>query len=491
MLVLKRLLIALVLLVALALLAVLLLPSVVPGLHSSSLTMILNVFTGRGAAQPSDTLLARLEAAPGYNVSVFARDLPHPRMMALAAPHQLLVSNPRPGTVTLLEDSDGDGAADSRRDLLSGLRNPHGLALHQGFLYVAESNRVGRVALRDGALAGEYEVLISGLTDNGNHWTKSIAIGPDDKLYLAMGSSCNVCEEADPRRATVMRFNADGSDGRIFASGLRNSVGLAFAPWNGALFATDNGRDLLGDNYPPCELNRVEEDGFYGWPYRNGANEPDPDFGGKRPALEAQAIAPVHSFRAHNAPLGITFLPGVRSALVALHGSWNRSTPDGYKVVRLDWSSAGISEQDFLWGFESDGDIIGRPVDVVDDGKGGVFVSDDYAKVVYRVSPQTGLASAANADTAAVAGSPLDADSIAAGAALYETMPCDECHKAPANPRLRLENLAERYTPTSLAAYFLTPTPPMPRYELDAEQRAHLAHYLLHSRGQARASHLQ
>ena len=471
---------------ALALLAVvaLLLPVLVPGLHSTSLPMVLNVMSGRGHQQASDALLDRLHTVKGYSVTVFARDLAHPRMLALDASGRLLVSNPRGGTVTLLEDGDGDSVAETRKDLMTGLKNPHGIALHKGYLYIAESHQVGRVPYQNGEVQGDYTVIIEGLTDNGNHWTKSIAFDEQGQLFLSMGSTCNVCEEADARRATIMRFDADGSNGRIYASGLRNSVGLAFSPLTGSLFATDNGRDLLGDDFPPCELNEIVEGGFYGWPYRNGDNVADPDFGNTAPELESTARPPQHYFPAHNAPLGISFLPNQQRALVALHGSWNRSQPDGYKVVQLDWLEGGIQQSDYLWGFELDGDIVGRPVDVVPDGAGGVFVSDDYAKVIYKVAKGERKTNAANSVATQQQGeATLDGAQVAAGQTLFDNMPCGSCHDRPVNSRLELRGLSRRYDVDTLAAFFLTPTPPMPRFSLSDEERLQLAHYLLSTRG--------
>lgn len=471
---------------AVAVLLVLVLAGLVlfaPGVHTSSIEMVLNVMTGRGSKRPADELLGRLHAADGYSVSVFARDLPHPRMLAKDGAGRLIVSNPRTGEVLVLEDSDGDGAADLRSALLTGLRRPHGLALQGGYLYVAESHQLGRLSYResDGS-GGDYEVIADGFTDEGNHWSKSLAVDDEGGLFVAMGSTCNVCIEEDQRRATIMRFDADGSNGRIYASGLRNSVGLAFAPWDGSLYATDNGRDLLGDDYPPCELNRIEDGGFYGWPYLNGDNEPDPDFGDQAGELAAGAIPPVFEFRAHNAPLGIHFLEGnERLALVALHGSWNRSVPDGYRVLRLTWDEGErIVAEDFLWGFEEAGDIVGRPVDIVGDGAGGVFISDDYARVIYRVSPDSKFASASrSAEQKGDRPESLDPELAEAGAILYRSMPCSSCHDEEAATPVSLADLGSRYSRESLADYFLTPTPPMPRYELTDLQRQQLAHYLL------------
>ncbi len=456
-----------------------------PGLHISSLSMVLNVMTGAGGDSPNELLLERLEVAPGYHVSVFARDLPNPRILHLDTAGGLLVSNPRSGEIIRMLDQDGDGAADQRQVLMSGLQRPQGIESLGQYLYVGESHQVIRVPwdAEKAELTGSPEVVVPNLTDNGNHWSKILRFGPDDTLYVAMGSTCNVCEEEDERRATIMRYDADGSNGAIFAAGIRNSVGLDFAPWSGALYATDNGRDLLGDDYPPCELNEVVEGGFYGWPYLNGANELDPDFGAGQEALQETAIAPVFDFRAHNAPLGIYFPQDEsRTALVALHGSWNRSTPDRYKVLRLHWGSDGeIMAEDFIWGFEQDGDIVGRPVDIASDGDGGFFISDDFARVIYRVSPRDdfGSAAAAGAEAIATNSAAIDAELAQAGEALYNSMPCAACHSPEAPTPIILRDLEQRYTLVSLAQYFTSPTPPMPLYDLSDEQRQQLAHYLI------------
>ncbi len=466
-----------------------------PGLHSSSLAMMLNVMIGAGGDTPEDQLLAQLQAAEGYQVSVFARGLAHPRMLHRTTGGRLLVSNPRSGEVLQFTDTDGDGAADDYQVLLSGLRRPHGLDIQGEHLYIAESHQVGRISYdqASGETRGDYAVVVSDFTDEGNHWSKSIRFDSAGNLYVAMGSTCNVCEEKDSRRATIMRYSTDGFHGEVFASGLRNSVGLAFAPWDGALYATDNGRDLLGDEYPPCELNRIVQGGFYGWPYLNGDNDLDPDFGVGKEALQSTAIVPSFNFRAHNAPLGIYFPDSPeKTALVALHGSWNRSTPDGYKVVKLLWEGdGGISVEDFLWGFENDGEIIGRPVDIVGDGKGGFLISDDYARVIYRVRRAGVATAAAGLDISAAAGldnnaaekhrqaQNFDPVLVSGGQRLFQSMSCGECHDPDALTPVPLAGLAESYDTESLTGYFLTPTPPMPRYELSLEQRQQLAHYLL------------
>ncbi|MCZ6828957.1 MAG: PQQ-dependent sugar dehydrogenase [Gammaproteobacteria bacterium] len=471
----------------------------VPGIHVSSIPMILNVMLGTSVDTSSDTLLQRLRVAEGFSLSVYARGLTNPRMLYRASDRHLLVSSPRSGKVLLLIDSDENGVADEQRDLLEGLNRPHGLEIHGRWLYVAESNQIGRIVFdpERGSVSGSYQPLITGLTDDGNHWSKTLRFDQLGWLYVAMGSSCNVCEEADTRRATIMRYRADGSDGEVYASGLRNSVGMDFAPWDDSLYATDNGRDLLGDDYPPCELNRIEEGGFYGWPHLNVDNELDPDFGAGHEALQTSALPPVFKFPAHNAPLGIHFIrspkPGPdfqRSALVALHGSWNRSQPDGFKVVSLHWNATGaISSRDFLWGFELDGDIVGLPVDVTRDGRGCFFVSDDYAGVIYRVSYGAGPVSAAldAGDSDPPVQRPTDPGLVAAGAEIYRQLPCADCHGTTALTPVPLNRLLQRYDLDSLADYFVTPTPPMPQFDLDQQQREQLAHYLISQAGRSPA----
>ncbi len=385
-------------LLAIAGLSVLLLFGLAP---VGNLGVVVDSVTGRGIDTPAqDVIASRLRAAEGYSVSLYAGDVPQARWLLVTSAGDLVVSRTRAGEVLLLErDRNGDGQPDGRRVLLAGLDRPHGLDVHDGWLYVAETTAIGRIRFdaQAGQTGGRYGHIVTGLTGNGNHVTRTIRFGPDGKLYLTQGSSCNVCEEPDRRRATMMRFEADGSRAEIFATGLRNSVGFDWAPWDGALYATENGRDLLGDDFPPDELNRIERGGFYGWPWFNGFNVPDPDLGAGHESLRAQARVPMHGFRAHNAPLGIAFLrapgrpPGYeRAAVVALHGSWNRRTPDGYKVASLHWRDDGsIEERDFLTGFLADEGTIGRPVSVAEGPDGAVYVSDDHGGAIYRVAPRS------------------------------------------------------------------------------------------------------
>ena len=351
---------------------------------------------GGAKAPPEDVIRSRIRVPEGFRIGVFAEDVSGARGLRFTPRGDLLVSVPNSDRIELLEaDLDGDGRSDGRRVVIDDLHRPYGMDFHDGWLYIGETDAVGRIRFdaANGATRGEYERLVTGIPDGG-HWTRTLRFGSDGWLYLSIGSSCNVCDEEDPRRAAIVRYRADGSGEEIYATGLRNAVGFDWHPHTGELYANDNGRDLLGDDFPPCELNRVEAGGFYGWPVANGDRIPDPDLGeGEEDRIQG-SIAPVHSYPAHNAPLGLAFIRGGHvppdyrgAALSALHGSWNRSEKDGYKVVSLHWQPDGsIEQRDFVSGFEVDDDVIGRPVDVAEGPEGAFYISDDYAGLIYRVA---------------------------------------------------------------------------------------------------------
>jgi glucose/arabinose dehydrogenase len=475
-------------------------------ISSSSLRVLLNVIAGMpGPTADAATVASRYTLPEGFSAQLYAKDLKNARFLNITSAGDILVSRPHEGDIVLLEhDADADGYPDGRRVLISGLRRPLGIDTHDGWLYIAESNQIGRISFdsKAGKITGDYQVLADGFTDDGNHWSKTLRVGPDAKLYLAQGSTCNICEEADDRRATMMRFNLDGSNGKIIATGLRNSVGFDWAPWSGDLYATDNGRDLMGDEFPPCELNHIQEGGFYGWPYFNGNNIPDPDMSKDPLADQRAALAPAHAFRAHNAPLGMTFLDPTklpahfeRSALVALHGSWNRSEPDGYKVVSLHWTEKGIVEEEFLGGFNLNGDISGRPVDVAQGPDGAFYISDDYAGAIYRVSyvdasgeaPNDRLIQGMNQKKTLLDAIPpewlQDADldwMAAAGSKLYQQYQCESCHEAGENP-VSLNNLQERLGYAAVIDALESPQAPMPISPLSEVEQRQLAVFLFNS----------
>jgi glucose/arabinose dehydrogenase len=483
--------------------------------------MLRQLLFGSSIGAPAASLQdSRLRVPPGFSLTLFADDLPDARMLRFGATGDLLVSQPRSGQITRLEpDRDRDGRSDGRSVVVAGLDRPHGIDFLGDWLYIAESDAFGRIAFdpATGRARGAFERLVTGIPGGGNHWSRTLRVGPDGWIYLTVGSSCNVCEEDDPRRAALLRYRPDGSGEEIFATGLRNTVGIDWQAGTGALFGTDNGRDLLGNDFPPCELNRIEAGGFYGWPRVNGFGVVDPDLGEGHDAEIARARSPVHGFRAHNAPLGITFLrsdsqpPEWRGrALVALHGSWNRTVKDGYRVVSLAWRGDGaIVEEPFLTGFlelggsangareaDSGAEVIGRPVDVAEAADGSIYVSDDYAGVVYRVARGTAPAVArarAGAAPASETATPLagfsaeERDRLATrGAALFETHACFRCHDASRLERgatlVPLARLAARYDVPGLVRFLAAPTPPMPLAPLSDEERRALSVHLLATR---------
>ena len=468
--------------------------------------VVLHAVTGLGApAIAADASTTGYVLPDGLALSVYATGVAKARFLHLTATGDLLVSQPRLGQVLrLVRDANGDGMPDAREVLISGLDRPHGLEIHDGWLYVAESGSVGRIRFdaATGKTSGEFLRIVQGIPAGENHWTRTVRMGPDGWMYLAIGSSCNVCIEKHDWRAAMIRFRPDGSQVERYAHGLRNSVGFDWAPWNNELYATDNGRDLLGDDFPPCELNRVVAGGFYGWPHLNGANVRDPDFGQTDAALLARAIPPAHDFAAHNAPLGIRFLRAPanverfgRAAIVALHGSWNRTSPDGYKLALLQWDAQGkITQRDFLTGFIYQGAVRGRPVDITEAPDGTLFVSDDYADAIYRIAPAVAGAKAAAttspvaalvkpAPTASQALAGISAtERAAASKAAGDLMTrhnCVMCHIPGSALAAKWKTLPGRYTLEQLSGFFLAPTPPMPVFPLSESERRALAIHLL------------
>lgn len=346
---------------------------------------------------PTQVLLEqRIEMPSGLSLSAFASKLPGARALLVTTTGDLLVSLPHKGKIVLLkQDSNNDGVSDGRIELMNKLNLPHGMTFYQDWLYIAETNAIGRIRFnaKTRQTIGDYQKIITGLPKGGNHWSRSIDFGPDGMLYVSIGSSCNVCEEEDPRRAAMLRFSPEGTDAEVYATGLRNTVGFDWQSSTGILYGADNGRDFLGDNFPPCELNRIEQGKFYGWPYLNGNQVPDPDYGSHNPNRQRNSIPPVHEFGAHTAPLSLVFIKNERlraimhgSALVTLHGSWNRSNKSGYKIVALTFNpDQRITEHDFISGFELNDDVIGRPVDIAEAPDGSLYISDDFSGSIYRL----------------------------------------------------------------------------------------------------------
>ncbi|HEX5167451.1 MAG TPA: PQQ-dependent sugar dehydrogenase [Thermomicrobiales bacterium] len=336
-----------------------------------------------------------LTVPAGYSISIYAEDLGAARFMALDEDGTVYVADRR-GRVIRLPDNDDDGVADDVETVLDGLDTPHGITFHDGALYVAEQTRVIRATDEDSD--GTFEsvtTIIDGLPEGG-HSTRTIRFGPDGMLYVSIGSSCNVCDEEDSRRAAIMRYNADGSGGEPFAIGLRNAVGITFDNETGLLWATNNGRDGMGDNVPPETINQPNQGDDFGWPRCHAGDVIDPQFGSED-ACDGVA-PPAVKMQAHSAPLGLTFVSGDQLAqyagdlLVAFHGSWNRSEPTGFKVVRVPFESgvpAG-AVVDFISGWLlPDGERWGRPVDVLIAPDDSLLISDDEGGRIFRLHRST------------------------------------------------------------------------------------------------------
>ena len=349
---------------------------------------------GAATARTPEDVASRLTVPRGFAVNVYAEGMPGARFMAVGPGGAIYLTIPRLGRVVELPDANHDGRADRVQVVVEGLDLPHGIAFHDGSMWIAETGRIIRFPNYHGGKAGPYKVVVPHLPAGGGHFTRTIVFGPkDEMLYVSVGSSCNLCVETDERRAAVSRYRPDGTHGEVFARGLRNAVGLAFNPVNGELWATSNERDWLGDDLPPEEIVDVlRQGGDYGWPYCYGDREPNPEFHDHERC--ASTIAPALTDTAHSAPLGCTFYSGAafpaeysNDYFVCYHGSWNRSRPTGYRVVRVrvrDGKPTGI--EPFVTGFlPGPGEPIGRPVDVLTAPDGSLLVSDDFGGRVLRV----------------------------------------------------------------------------------------------------------
>jgi glucose/arabinose dehydrogenase len=356
-----------------------------------------SVLSAQDAVGRVPALDGRLRVPEGFKVTQFADGLRGVRFMALAPDGVVYASQPGEGRIVRLPDGNHDGYADSAAVVVTGLRQPHGLAFHKGALWVANTDGVVRVPLGANGLASGAPVYVNHYPGVSGHSTRTIVFGADSAMYVAVGSSCNLCVERSPDRAAVLRFNEDGSGKRVYASGLRNAVGLAVHPTTGALWASQNERDNLPpehENLPPEEINILRDGGDYGWPYCYGNRIPNPEY--HNASRCARTISPAIELQAHSAPLGMTFLTRATGLpaeyrgdlLVAYHGSWNRDTPTGAKVVRVHVKDgAPVGVEDFITGWQqSNGRRWGRPADVMVAADGSVLVSDDASGAIYRVT---------------------------------------------------------------------------------------------------------
>ena len=344
-----------------------------------------------GAAGETD-----LSLPEGYSANVFAAGLDHPRFMAVGPDGTLFVAEPGANRVVALPDHDGDGRADEIVEVGTDYDLAHSVAFTEdGSLLVAGSGTLYRVTL-DGASHEDSRQAILEYARGGQHSTRTVAVRPDGSLLVSVGSSCNVCWEGVPERATIITAPPEGGQWRVLMRGLRNAVGLAIDPATGDPWATVNGRDLMGDDVPPETLYRVVDGADAGWPRCHAGDIVDPEFGhepdpGTGLVGCADVVAPAAQFQAHMAPLGITFWDG--HAIIAFHGSWNRSEKVGYEVWRLPWDDGPAGEAEtFISGFldSESGEATGRPAGVVVGADGALYVSDDKAGYVYRIDRSVG-----------------------------------------------------------------------------------------------------
>ncbi|MGH7549548.1 MAG: PQQ-dependent sugar dehydrogenase [Gemmatimonadota bacterium] len=346
-------------------------------------------------AQSQELPLDTIRLPDGFRISLYAR-VPNARSMTLS-PNGVLYVGTREGNgeVYAVTDQDGDGTGDQVVTIAEGLNVPNGVAWREGSLYVAEISRILRYDGIDERLDAPPEpvVIADDYPTESHHGWKFIRFGPDGWLYVPVGAPCNICDPESPF-ASITRIRPDGSGREIYARGVRNSVGFDWHPETGVLWFTDNGRDRLGDNVPPDELNRAPEAGLhFGYPFCHGGDVPDPEFGDGRPCSEF--TPPAQKLGPHVAGLGMRFytrdmFPAEyrNQIFIAEHGSWNRSEKIGYRVmlVRLDESGTPVSYEPFAEGWLQGEEEWGRPVDVLVMPDGALLVSDDEAGAIYRIT---------------------------------------------------------------------------------------------------------
>ncbi len=344
--------------------------------------------------------LEKIMLPENFKIDVWAADVPNARSLAISEDGIVFVGNRQGSNVFALVDENGDGKADSKFILAEGLSMPNGVAYQDGDLYVAEVNRIIRFKDIKNTLDNPtYEVVYDQYPTEKHHGWKFIAFGPDGMLYVPVGAPCNICDPEEEIFASITRLDVKTPNAKpeIYAHGVRNTVGFDWHPVTGEMWFTDNGRDMLGDDTPDCELNRVTAKGHhFGYPYWHAGTIKDPEFGNKGKA-QNEYVQPSAKLGAHVAPLGIRFYEGEmfpatykNQALIAKHGSWNRTKKSGYVVAMEEIDATGkvTGEKIFASGWldEATQEVWGRPVDVQELADGSLLISDDMAGVIYRVT---------------------------------------------------------------------------------------------------------
>jgi len=358
---------------------------------SSTLAVISLLFLGAQTSAQTVPGLSDISLPEGFSIEVWADDVPNARSLALGESGTVFVSTRRDGRVYAVVQSDDEAPVVTT--IAEGLRMPNGIAFKDGALFVAENHRIIRFDNIETNLDSVPDpvVVIDTLPAERHHGWRYIDFGPDNKLYIALGAPCNVCEREGS--ANISRMNPDGSGLEVFAEGARNSVGFTWHPETGEFWFTDNGRDMLGDDTPPGELNRAPEAGMhFGFPYCHGDDVSDPEFGNQRSCSEFEP--PAQKLGPHVAPLGVIFYTGDmfpeeyrNQVLIAEHGSWNRSRKIGYRVSMVRMSNGEPTAYDvFANGWLVDEEVSGRPVDLLQLEDGSVLLSDDQNELIYRIT---------------------------------------------------------------------------------------------------------
>ena len=361
--------------------------------------VIVVILAGLSYYSPSETPeipdLSPIRLPPGFSIEVYAENVPGAREMTRGPTGVVFVGTRGEGRVYAVLDDNRDQRADRVLTVASGLDSPNGVAYHEGSLFVAEVSRILRFdrIVENLENPSPPEVVRDDLPTDQHHGWKFIAFGPDGRLYVPVGAPCNVCEGGDPRYATILRMNPDGSELEIYARGVRNSVGFDWDPRTGDLWFTDNGRDWMGEDLPPDELNHAPVAGqHYGFPFCHGTGIPDPELNQDRDCMGY--ISPAKDLPAHAASLGMRFYTGIMfpdeyrdQIFIAEHGSWNRIVPTGYRIslVRLV-NGTPVSYEVFAEGWLEGRAVTGRPVDLLVIPDGALLVSDDYVGKIYRIA---------------------------------------------------------------------------------------------------------
>ena len=350
----------------------------------------------------AEVQLDKLTLPANFKIDVWAADVPNARSMAISEEGIIFVGSRQEGKVYAIVDENADGKADSKFVLAEGLQMPNGVAYKNGDLYVAEVSRIIKFKdIKNNLGNPSFEVVYDGYPTETHHGWKFISFGPDGKLYVPVGAPCNICDPEEEIFASITSLDvtAPNPSPEVYAHGVRNTVGFDWNPKTGNLWFTDNGRDMLGDDIPNCELNKITEAGqHFGYPYWHAGDVKDPEFGDAGGA-ESDYVAPAALMGPHNAPLGMRFYEGgmfpdtfQNQIFVAKHGSWNRSKKAGYVVAleKVDANSNVTGEEIFIEGWLDDAsqEVWGRPVDVQELPDGSLLVSDDMAGVIYRVTYQ-------------------------------------------------------------------------------------------------------